>query len=97
MEIVRNRDCEPSCQPWSVANVDGKPCSGTMEHGLTMDPHDGDFGAIDARLLEQAFDRLGVRLGHQFFSFEDPGRTVRSTKAQASASARRSSSRSGRE
>jgi hypothetical protein len=45
-----------------------------MEHGPTVKPDDRDGGAINAMLLEQAFDGLRLRLGHQPFGFgEDPG------------------------
>jgi len=44
-----------------------------MQHRLPEEPNDRKFGAIDAMLPEQAFDRFRVRVGHEPFGFgEDP-------------------------
>ena len=67
-----------------------------MEHGLTMEPNDRDFGAIDAMLLAQAFDRLRLRLGHQAFGFGEGSWAPRAVgQRKASASVRCNRSRSG--
>jgi hypothetical protein len=69
-----------------------------VQHGLTVEPGDCDLDAIEALLLEQAFDRLRVRLGDQLFGFgEDPGARLSVAERTASASACRSRTRSGPE
>jgi hypothetical protein len=88
----------PRYRPWSVVNLDRQSRGRPVQHGLTVEPGDCDLDAIEALLLEQAFDRLRVRLGDQLFGFgEDPGARLSVAERTASASACRSRTRSGPE
>ena len=96
-EVVHHRNAEPLRQRRAVADLDGELALRPVEHGLAVEADHGDVRGGDAIVGQQPLDRLGMGARGQRLAPRaiTPGRASRSVSVTASASACRSTARSG--
>jgi len=66
-KIVDDGNAESGGERGAVAELNGEPAIGTVQHGLAVEAHHGDFARPHAVRGQERLDRLRVHVGHQFF------------------------------
>ncbi len=94
-EIVDDGQARPPGKRGAVADLDGEPPIGCVEHGLAVEAHDGGGDTLSGSVGREGVDGGGMGLGDQTFGRGDRARPlVAVDDGAASARAARSRSRS---